>query len=340
MTTVRRALRGAGSLLARYRMVIAAVLVVLAILIAVPVVVVSASPGFFSRYHDLEINAEELQISMHAGIGCRRCHAATQGTLAYGIALVGDFYVGLVRPAGVPAFLEFETPGREACLSCHATAWSHQMERISRVPHPAHPRLASETRECVGCHKWTAHQELYAEEHKEMPFSGICVSYGCHVGFRSEDQCTSCHHVLRDEDEDWLAEHPTIAQTIGTNACLEVCHDAGQCRLCHTTGERPVFDGLQAETGLEDIERQHMDPQWRVEHGPTALEDQTKCSRCHISDGECRACHAHRPVSHDPVETWIADHKNVVEPDDDKRCVTCHQRSWCDECHDLFKEMG
>lgn len=329
-----------GAFVARNRIVVASAVVVLVVLLAIPPVVTSVWPQFFARYHDLSLNYEELQGSNHAAVPCRQCHASSQNMAVYGLALVGDFYVGLVTEQDTPLFLDFESPRREACLACHSTSWSHSAERVARVPHPAHVSLANETRECVQCHKWTAHQETYAEEHKEMPFSGICVSYGCHVGFRAEDQCTTCHHALRDEDVPWLEEHPQLAQTIGTNSCLEACHTADQCRLCHTTGERPVFDGLRTQTGLEEIERLHTRADWTESHGPPALDDQSKCMQCHISDGECRSCHAHRPASHDPVETWISSHKDTVDPDDEVRCITCHERTWCDECHDLFKEMG
>jgi hypothetical protein len=338
-------LRSAGKALvvfvSRYRIAFLGLLAVLVVALAVPMVVAAVAPEvFFGRFHEVSQSYEEMQTSLHAEIECRACHAGSQGTVAYSLALVGDFYASIVSPADEPRFLEFESPTREACLACHETAWSHDIERTTRVPHPAHMSVAHETRECVECHKWTAHQETYMEEHKEMPFSGICVSYGCHVGFRSEDQCTSCHHALRDEAEDWLVEHPRVAQTIGTSSCLETCHDADQCRLCHTTGETPVFDGLQTQTGLEEIERLHVAADWSDTHGPTALEDESKCMQCHVSDGECRACHAHRPASHDPVETWISSHKDVVDPDDDVRCLTCHEQSWCDECHELFKETG
>jgi hypothetical protein len=338
---LRSAGRVIGGFVSRYRIPLVIAAAALVVLIAVPLVVAAVAPGyFFGSYHDVSQNYEEMQTSLHAEVACRHCHAETQGPVVYGATLVGEFYANLVSPADEPRFLDFETPARGACLACHETVWSHEAERVARVPHPAHMQVANESRECVECHKWTAHEETYMEEHKEMPFSGICVAYGCHVGFRPEDQCTSCHHALRDETEDWLVEHPRVAQTIGTNSCLETCHDADQCRLCHTTGERPEFDGLQTQTGLEAIERLHVAADWSETHGPTALADESKCMQCHVSDGECRACHAQRPASHDPVETWISSHKEVVDPDDEVRCMTCHERSWCDECHELFEESG
>jgi len=341
VTTLRKAAQTVGAFARRNWIALASAVAVLAVLVAIPVIVTTVAPDvLYGRFHEVSANYEELQSSRHAEVGCRSCHGTSQGVLVHSIALVGDFYASFVRPVDEPRFLEFESPTREACLACHRTAWSHEAERTTRVPHPAHMRVADETRNCVDCHKWTAHEETYMEEHKEMPFSGICVAYGCHVGFRSEDQCTSCHHALRDETEDWLVEHPAVAQALGTSSCMETCHDADQCRLCHTTGERPVFDGLQTRTGLEEIERLHVAADWSETHGPTALADQSKCMQCHVSDGECRACHTHRPASHDPVETWISSHKEVVDPDDEVRCMTCHERSWCEECHDAFKESG
>lgn len=341
MTVLRSVAAAIGAFVRRFWVLLVAVAAVLALLLAIPLVVTAVAPqSFFGRYHELSVNFEELGTSRHAGVGCYSCHGTLHGPVAYGFALAGDFYANLLKSTGEPRFLRFGSPAREECLACHKTAWSYNAARTANVPHPAHMRVMNETRECVECHKWTAHEETYMEEHKEMPFSGICVAYGCHVGFRSVDQCTSCHHALRDEEEDWLVEHPAVAQSIGVVSCLEICHDADQCRLCHTTGERPVFDGLQTQTGLEDIERLHVADDWTTAHGPTALADQSKCMQCHVSEGECRACHRHRPASHDPVETWISSHKDVVDPEDKVRCMTCHERSWCDECHEAFKETG
>lgn len=308
------------------------------VLLAVPLIVTSASSEFFGRYQELALNYDELQTSSHAGIPCAGCHAATQGAVVHAVELAGDFYTGLVSAGSSPRFLEFESPTSAACLACHEDDWSHDADRLSKIPHPAHLRVASETRECVTCHKWTAHEEVYMEKHKEMPFSGVCVAYGCHVGTKTAEECSSCHHILSDSPQAWIAEHSSVAQTTGTNSCLESCHDADQCRLCHTTGERPVFEGRAVETGLEAIEKLHVRDDWTaVAHGPVALDDQSKCMQCHVSDGECRACHAHKPASHEPESTWIARHKDVIT--DDRQCLTCHEQSWCDECHDQFKEM-
>lgn len=136
-----------------HRLVIGAILTMIAVVLATPPVVTTVAPGYFARYHDLEVNYDALQTSLHAGIECRACHSDSRGPVFAGLALVGDFYVGLVRPAGAPAFITFERPTRDACLACHDTQWSHEAERIALIPHPAHARAVAETRECVECHK-------------------------------------------------------------------------------------------------------------------------------------------------------------------------------------------
>ena len=94
--------------------------------------------------------------------------AADRATASRSIA---DFYTSLVtHETRCRAFFKFAPPTREACLACHEDDWSTEATRTERIPHPAHLRVASETRDCVDCHKWTAHLETYMEKHKTMPF--------------------------------------------------------------------------------------------------------------------------------------------------------------------------
>lgn len=297
----------------RHRLVILTIVAVIAVALVVPLVVTNVAPGYFARYRDLEVNYDALKTSLHAGIECQACHGDSRGPVVARLALVGDFYLGLMRPEKMPRFIRFERPTRDACLACHNTQWSHEAERTARIPHPAHARAVAETRECVECHKWTAHDEPSAEAHKEMPFSGVCVAYGCHVGAKTAEECVDCHHALREKGQKWSELHPTVVAKRGANGCMQKCHDAGQCRQCHTTGKRPVFQGLRTETGLTEIERLHVKADWvNTTHGPIALNDLIACMTCHVSDAECRACHLHRPASHNPVKTWIARHKDLL----------------------------
>jgi len=305
--------------------------------VMLPLVATSTS-NFFSRYHLLNRRYVNLEDSAHEGIGCRSCHETEP--LQNGVALVGDFYRSLVTSEPLPAYFKFGPPRSEACLACHENDWAMDAERTDRIPHPAHTRVASETRECVTCHKWTAHFETYMVKHKEMPFSGVCVAYGCHVGTKTTDQCFDCHHVLHESGEQWKTEHPKVVEAAGEVGCTESCHTVQQCQQCHTTGERPKFSGLPIEVGMKSIEQLHVKPEWTTHyHGEEAIKDEARCLRCHQSEGECDECHLQRPAFHGSTDTWIGRHSKQAKSITDPRCIACHEQSWCKECHDQFKEM-
>lgn len=314
----------------------AAAVVAVAALAVVFGLVMGSRPGFLGQYAGLEKNQTTLEASLHAGLACDDCHLA--GGLAYQAALVGDFYRGLVNRPDEPLFVEIATPTREACVECHRHDWSVNSERTLRIPHPAHLRVAQEKRDCIECHKWTAHEEEYIEEHKTMGFSSVCASFDCHVGTKTSDECGSCHHIVQEDAGDWATIHPATVQESGPNACLETCHEADQCRMCHTTGVRPDFPEGGLDTGLRALEREHVKTDWMEQHGTWALADEAKCFECHVSAGECEDCHAERPAFHGLESTWLNRHAEFAE--DERRCLACHEKDWCEECHDQFKETG
>ena len=317
-------------------LIVVAGVAVLVLLVAVPLVVTS-SPAFFSRYSTLSRRYSTLQTSAHRNLNCSDCHGEARGPVMYRLALVGDFYSSLFSKQKQPAFVKFENPGREQCVKCHLGAWSYQLARTSEVPHPAHLRVSTEKRDCTTvCHKWTAHEEAYMAKHKTMPFSGVCVTFGCHVGYKQPDQCDKCHHTIRPDKAAWKTAHPEVVRTMGANACLEKCHDSKQCQLCHTTGKMPVFAGLNAQSGTKALEAMHAKKDWIQQHGTQALLAPAKCQICHISEGECKDCHSIRPAFHGSTKTWLVAHKPLGK--NKARCLACHTEAWCKACHDQFKE--
>ena len=314
------------------------IVVVLAVAIGIALLATSQS-GFYANYHTLQRSYDTLESSSHQGLACNKCHVDSRGAVVSGAARVGDFYRGLVRRPASPIFVTLPKPSSEACRSCHIDDWSMEATETIKVPHPAHLRVSSETRDCVGCHKWTAHEEVYMQKHEAMPFSTVCASFGCHVGWKQSSECASCHHSLQDSKGSWKVIHPQTVRASGPNGCLESCHTADQCRQCHTTGKTPVFSGGGVQTATE-IERQHVRNDWIAKHGTSALEDPSKCLLCHVSLAECQDCHARRPAFHGSTSTWLARHKDFAKPaKNPQRCLTCHKQAWCDECHKQFKEM-
>ena len=223
-----------------------------------------------------------------------------------GLQLIGDFYTSLVATDEMPVYFTFKPPTNDACLACHRNDWATDAARLKRIPHPAHLRVDTETRDCVKCHKWTAHFEGYIEKHKTMPFSGVCVAYGCHVGTKQTPQCFNCHHILHADAAQWKVAHPKVVRATGENPCLESCHTVAQCQECHTTGKTPKFTGMRIEVGMAAIETLHVKPDWTQRyHGPEALKDVSKCLLCHQTKGYCDECHLLRPAFHDAVNDLL-----------------------------------
>jgi len=316
--------------------IVLAIVVAVIVLLAIPMIGAS-EPAYFSRYTSLSGNTHTVSVSSHKDIPCESCHVDPNGPIAYRVAVAADFYLGLVSRRAGTKFVQFPKPTREACRKCHVTDWSTDIKRTSAIPHPAHLRVASETRNCVNCHKWTAHEESAMAKHKKMPFSGVCVAYGCHVGTKKSTECYTCHHVLGETGAKWKNDHPAVVARVGANGCLEMCHEVAQCTQCHITGKRPVFKGRPTQTGLKIIEAQHVKKSWMTQHGTEALKDRSKCLLCHVSDAECQACHARRPAFHGPTDTWIGQHTKPGK--DEKRCLECHKKQECEDCHKKFKEM-
>lgn len=304
-------------------------------LAAIPLTVTSGA-SFFSRYPDLARSYKTLQDSKHRGLACGECHIGTGSKTGFRLASAADFYRGLVGRADEPSYVKMATPTRKACIKCHENDWSDEASRTMQVPHPAHLRVATEKRDCVGCHKWTAHEEAYMERHKTMPFSGVCISFGCHVGTKTADECRFCHHAVEADQAEWRTSHPKVVHERGANTCLEVCHDSEQCRLCHTQGKRPNVKGPQIEAGFRALQTAHAKGDWLEKHGTEALASESKCLYCHVSTAECESCHSERPAFHGSKDTWLASHKKVAK--DERRCLACHKKKWCEDCHVQFKE--
>lgn len=315
---------------------IAAALLIAAVTAIGVALAFTSQSAFFAKFEALQRRDMTLESSAHRGIPCLTCHTGTRGAAVEGAALVGDFYVSLFTSSTAPVYFAFTSPGSDACLGCHRDAWSQDSSKTADVPHPAHLRVTTETRDCVSCHRWTAHEETYQTKHTTMPFSAVCASFQCHVGTKTSKDCVNCHHVLQEGAGVWKRTHPPVVQAAGPDGCLEFCHKPEQCVECHTTGRTPVLPSSLATASAGPIELAHVKPDWLAQHGTIALEDPLRCSVCHISQDECADCHSQRPAFHDPADTWLTRHKDVAS--DTRRCLTCHVQPWCDECHAKFKE--
>jgi hypothetical protein len=320
----------------RIAAVVVAVAVVLIVAVVAVALVATSQASFFERYQGLERRHTMLAASEHSGVECVVCHTDPRTALAADAARVGEFYASLLSTTTDLQFMTFKPPTNAACSQCHLYAWSSDASRTAAVPHPAHLRVSDETRECVSCHKWIAHEEAYQVKHKTMPFSGVCVSFGCHVGTVQRADCGNCHHALAPDQTAWKTGHSTIVRANGPNACM-ACHKTSQCDECHTTGKATDLPSSVPTLGAS-VEAAHVKTDWVDKHGTPALKDPAVCTSCHISNGECLDCHAQRPAFHGSKTTWLVSHQPLGTDPDLPRCLTCHEKSWCDACHAQFRE--
>ena len=325
----------------RWILIVVAVIAVSVVGVLAIALIVTSRPAFLGNYEGLEQEHDSLQHSAHSGVGCDGCHTATARERArYRAALVVDFYGGIFGDEDHPQYVQINTPANEACLKCHSEDWSEDASRTTEIPHPAHLRVSEVEGECVECHKWTAHDEEYIERHMEMPFSGVCASFGCHAGFKTVDECKTCHHAVQEEEPQWVMDHPVTVRSVGPNACLETCHTSSECIQCHTTGVRPEFPEVAVDPELREIEREHVKAEWMESHGDYGLDDDTKCFECHVDTDECDRCHSIRPDFHGSEDTWLNKHAELSEGEDaEKRCLVCHEKDWCEECHEQFEDV-
>lgn len=318
---------------------IAAAVLVAAAAIALTVgLVATASPSFYSRYSRLQPRYKTWLSSKHRSVSCSECHAGGQSAGVYRLALVGEFYRNLAgRKTGSPTLVGIESPTRESCLKCHEDAWSIDSLRLMKVPHPAHVRVSDEKRDCVKCHKWVAHSEKYQERHKSVAFTGICSSFGCHAGTKSMKDCRYCHHTQSFAPVTWRSLHPRAVESRGANSCLDYCHKITQCRTCHTSGKNPFSEKGSAPKRLTGLIAKHSGPGWDDIHGKEAQLGKDKCFYCHGSVEACRECHSRRPAFHGQKSSWLQRHQKAGKRNE-TRCLACHAKKECVDCHNVFKE--
>lgn len=102
--------------------------------------------------------------------------------------------------------------------------------------------------------------------------------------------------------------------------CLSECHDGKKattvCSKCHTR---------------KNVPDSHRRKDWLLVHN--TMVGTIDCGQCHAwSPDFCKQCHSQRPKSH--AANWKYDHQFRVKQLGDKGCMTCHDRTFCQQCHD------
>lgn len=302
--------------------------------IAVPLYA-TGKPQFYGKYQRFAQRYESWKTSKHRNVTCIQCHVGPKDGVGYRASLVQEYYRTGAK-ARRPVVATLPPASAAACRGCHSEGRSFNLKRLASIPHPAHTDLTEERRDCVKCHKWVAHSEKYQEKHKKIVFTGICTSFGCHAGTKSQSECRWCHHTQSFAPSKWREMHPRVVDDRGSNGCFDYCHKVAQCRSCHIKGRNPFAEKGTAPKQLTGLIARHATPEWDAEHGKEAQQGKEKCFYCHGSVAACRDCHSRRPAFHGPKSTWLSRHQKLGK--NKKRCLACHVAKECTDCHKVFKE--
>ncbi len=311
------------------------------LIIGIPLYITS-KPSFYARQKSLKPRYESWRASSHKTIACTSCHLkpGVVNAVTNRMDNIWTFYSNFIRNSKNEQTLN--KANSQACLSCHSEINSiKSISRIPLIPHRIHTGSVTSKNDCIECHKWIVHDEKFQKRHKSLPLSGVCFKYGCHGEVEPIEECQSCHHRESIPRTTWQKQHPEVVNTGGANRCFDYCHKPEWCRNCHITGEKEPIPGT-SETNIQinnTLISRHAGKEWLKFHGEEALGNSEKCLACHANYQLCENCHSIRPESHGRKETWLAQHKKPAERNE-RGCLTCHQKKTCDQCHELFEDVG
>ncbi len=285
--------------------------------------VVSDSPKFCGVCHIMRPQVMTWQASAHGKISCTTCHVEKGliNTLNHEVQIVRRLYLEVTQQYLLPVVMK--NPVRnEVCLECHTLVRTVTPLNDIKIPHEGH---VSAGVNCVECHMGIAHSRL---TQRNMTIDGDFDSWTPQLG---ADQ-------MRPEN-----------MRIGMKDCLS-CHrqlgkgpKPSQCQVCHQK--------MLIPTSHENVQT------WLVNHGLEAMQDVTKCDKCHnyvnVSKKEmtatdlditkyaknntfCSDCHLKRPLSHPKHSQGLGENS--------ESCLVCHNLKepkpgekvpalFCEKCH-------
>ncbi len=269
------------------------------------------SAGACAGCHRAQYSA--LADSTHAGVVCTKCHFLDRGPVAARLYVMfrmvpssfgGVELDGPGRPVGRNACVschdDLEDQGvvsadglrinhracakTSRCGSCHGQVAHDDSIRFVRTPSMT---------ECVACHVRenalltcsTCHTDrlpvdrqrdpewarVHGADWKKLHGTGdlrSCIS--CH----QKDDCKSCHSIDFPHSANFGAAHGTVANEVGTAACLTCHKETDYCDSCHGTPMPHPADFLAKHSSL------------------VSSVEAPECTPCHVQS-DCEQCHAY-----------------------------------------------
>ncbi len=236
------------------------------------------------------------------------------------------------------------------CAQCHSEPGRGRMA-VGATPHMA---------TCFGCHA-----------HKATSHFVNAKCSTCHVPLArsglDEQQIRELPKPADHRDSTFLIEgHGQAASN--TSRCA-TCHTRERCLTCHVDASRQQIQAMPtAPSGMElpaakahyPEPASHHDGAWLSKHGQQA--GGGRCNTCHTRQ-DCLACHVgnvptqvsrmpsrkqtrapgvglkiHAPKSH--ASRFFMKVHPTLASSDGRSCETCHEQSFCTDCHDGPSDGG
>lgn len=292
-------------------------------------------PDFASTHGASARSAGATCATCHARESCLRCHVdgARQPTI---IALATDARVARLA-AGRPA--SYPTPADHRdyrFVVMHGGAARTNVARCATC----HTRTS-----CESCHTGTGARDVL----RQLPRADDASAPGVRFRPARTDQLIettsssraaqplvaaavpqtrrpdTALHTVRVHPPGFARSHGPAAAS-GVQQCAN-CHAQKLCASCHA-GER--------------VTRRYHVPNFVATHAPQAYARETDCSSCHSTEAFCRDCHRQTGLAsqggtrslvfHNAQPLWLLQHGRAARQDL-KSCATCHQQSYCMQCH-------
>jgi len=261
--------------------------------------------------------------SSHSQIRCVDCHMepGVVNILKEKIVATGHLYDYVTKSYHKPIKMKHELPSH-LCEQCHSVKTrTFTLSGDLVVPHEKHGEKGVG---CVKCHSGVAHGNIAGRK----VATGNLTAWSMEDGQKNMareyvrpdmDVCVDCHlnppkyGVKNVEKVTWACEacHKQIftpknhrEKTWGSTHGIDAAKDLKSCVMCHNVGIKPnlAADGVK----LNKLAAGH------------------KVKEFAWSNGFCVKCHSQLPPNHKDRNTWMPNHKDVVNAKGMQNCTACH----------------
>jgi predicted CXXCH cytochrome family protein len=182
------------------------------------------------------------------------------------------------------------------CEACHGPGSLHVVQRPGNIVAWSKLSIAEQNAICLQCHKVVTAEKWLASPHGS--------------GKQYAPSCVTCHEVHKPVDRRWMLKaraydlcvkcHSEIVARSKVGQHHSVSGQAARCAACHDAHDSSIPGMLKAP--LMEL-----------------------CKRCHKLEDV-------KPADHTPE--FVKEHGKKFKPTN-RRCISCHGRNGCQECHGI-----